>query len=168
MRILGIDPHSKGIGFAVLERDNKLVDWGVKHLPTPKITTCSRSNQKDRNYQRIVENLLDFYEPDSVVCDDWTAKQSRRSERLKNVLHQISIIATKRGIASHSYARIRLNLYFAEYDVKTKYEIACFLTKLFPELLPKLPKKRRAWDGEDVRTHIFMALAFCLLRAEKP
>ena len=59
MRILGFDPHSKGIGFAVFEDGNQLIDWGVKY---PR----SKTNKK---YIEVIENLIDYYNPDVIAIE---------------------------------------------------------------------------------------------------
>lgn len=175
MRILGIDPNTKGVGFVILENDHKLIDWGIKYLPKQSKltlqskTSCkySQRNHKDRNYLRIVEDLIAFYEPDTIVFEDWTTQDSRRSIRVKKLLHQISLLVVKLGLPANCYSRLQLQKHFAEYKTKTKYEIASFLSHLFPELLPLLPRKRKTWMSEDVRMNIFVALAFCLILVDR-
>lgn len=36
IRVLAIDPSTRGFGFAVLEAPNRLIDWGVKEARTDK------------------------------------------------------------------------------------------------------------------------------------
>lgn len=175
MRILGISPNTRGIGFAVLEYDNKLIDWGVKYLPhrrkvlpqSKPVCKFNERNQKNTNYLRVAENLINFYVPDIVVFEDWTARTSKRSDRFKRLLYQISLLVTKLKLPSHGYSRFQLQKHFADYKIKTKHEIATFLTHLFPELLPLLPEKRKPWVSEDARMNIFVALSFCVIQHDK-
>jgi hypothetical protein len=36
IRVVAIDPATRGFGFAVLEGANRLIDWGVKETKTDK------------------------------------------------------------------------------------------------------------------------------------
>lgn len=36
IRVLAIDPSTRGFGFAVLEGPNRLIDWGVKETKVDK------------------------------------------------------------------------------------------------------------------------------------
>jgi len=58
---------------------------------------------------------------------------------------------------------------FAGTGAGTKYGIATALVRAFPELLVRLPPKRKPWQTEDSRMSIFDAVAlgltyFCSLR----
>jgi Holliday junction resolvasome RuvABC endonuclease subunit len=166
MRILGIDPNSKGIGFAILESDNKLIDWGTKYLskqkkntPTPK-ASCRLYH---REYLLIVENLIDLFGPDAVICEDWTARTCRRSMKTKKLLYQINLLTTKRKIPVYVYSRIQVSKAFMRYGITTKHEIASFLSNLFPELLPQLPRKRKPWMTESIHMNMFTGLSLCFV-----
>ncbi len=66
-RILAIDPASRGFGFAVLEGPRRLIDWGVK----------SARVDKDKRCLKLIEDLIERYEPD-VIVEDYAGKGSRR------------------------------------------------------------------------------------------
>lgn len=169
MRILGIDPNSRGFGYAVLENSNKLIDWGVKYQPRRKKPLGDHAipyKFRHQKYLLIVESLVSFYKPDAIMLEDWVAKDCRRALRIKRMLYQISLLAAKRKIASYSYSRTRLQVVFGHYEAKTKHDIAVFLSRLFPELLQVLPKKRKAWMSETVWMNMFTALAFCFVHTE--
>jgi Holliday junction resolvasome RuvABC endonuclease subunit len=165
MRILGIDPNSKGISFAILEDGDKLIDRGTKHLPKRKKgdekvkTSCKRYYSNDL---RIMENLIDFFNPDAIVCENTTAKNSRRGTIVRDLLRQISLLAAKRKLAFHTYSRIQVMETLAQYGVETKHDMASLLGRLFFDLESKVPKKRKAWTSESVWMNVFMALALCV------
>lgn len=48
---------------------------------------------------------------------------------------------------------------FRVFKVRTKDDIACVLVQIFPELLIRLPPKRKAWQSESRRMIIFDAVA---------
>ncbi|HEV7642527.1 MAG TPA: hypothetical protein VGO50_01170 [Pyrinomonadaceae bacterium] len=168
--LIVIIPNSRGISFAVLENGDKLIDWGTKHLPKQKKgdekvkTSCKRCY---RNDLRIMENLIDFFNPDAIVCENTTAKNSRRGTRVRDLLRQISLLAAKRKLAFHKYSRIQVMWTFAEYDAETKHDMASLLGRLFRDLESKVPRKRKAWTSESVWMNVFMALALCVTFFEK-
>jgi len=45
IRVLAIDPSTRGFGFAVLEGPDRLIDWGVKET---KVDKNRRSLEADR------------------------------------------------------------------------------------------------------------------------
>ena len=47
-------------------------------------------------------------------------------------------------------------------EATSKHDRAVALVECFPELRPRLPRKRKAWMSEDVRMRIFDALASLL------
>jgi Holliday junction resolvasome RuvABC endonuclease subunit len=170
MRILGIDPNSRGISYAVLENGDKLIDRGTKHLPKRKKsnervkTSCKRYYRDDL---RIMENLIDFFNPDAIVCENTSAKNSRRGTRVKDLLQQISLLAAQRKVALHRYSRAQVMGTFAQYGAETKHDMASLLGRIFRDLESKVPKKRKAWASESVWMNVFMALALCLVFFEE-
>jgi Holliday junction resolvasome RuvABC endonuclease subunit len=168
MRLLGIDPNPRGLGYAVLESPYKLVDWGVKYLPRKKPGESSMPiKARHEKCLRIVENLIEFFDPDVIVFENWRAKDSVRAVEVKKLLCRIGMLVSTRKIASYLYSRSALYGALAEYDVKTKHDMAVFFGRLFPELLPKVPRKRKAWMSENVWLSMFKAVALCFVRGEK-
>ena len=153
MRVLGIEPNAKGLGFAVLEGNDTLIAWGGVR----------------RNEDRLssVNQLLEIYVPELVVFEDWTALDSRRSVKIKKFLHKCALLCARRKVIAKTYSKRRLIAAFNDYEVKSGHEIATFIAHLFPETLPNLPAKRKPWSGDDLRISFFMAIAFCLVEAEK-
>src|SRR6266540_1403091 len=87
-RVLAIDPSTRGFGFAVLERPDRLIDWGVKE---------TRADKNQRSLKLIAE-LIDQYEPQVVVLEDYAGKGSRRCGRIENLIDDIRNLATQRKI----------------------------------------------------------------------
>ena len=170
MRILGIDPHSKGISYAVLENGDKLIDWSTKRLPKRK-TKVANIKPSCKAYYRddlvIMENLIELFSPDAIVCEDWTAQSSRRGVRVTTVLEQINLLAAMRKLPLYKYSRLQMMGTFIEYGAKTKHDVASYLGAFFPDLQLRVPKKRKAWMSEGVWMNVFMALAFCVTFFER-
>ena len=71
IRVLAIDPSTRGFGFAILEGQNRLIDWGV---------TETKTDKKGRSL-KLIANLLDLYQTSVIVVEDYAAKCSRRCGR---------------------------------------------------------------------------------------
>jgi Holliday junction resolvasome RuvABC endonuclease subunit len=151
-RILAIAPSTRGVGFAVLEDKDSLVDWGVKTV------------QEDKNANSLakVEELIDQYQPGVLVLQD--TKDSRRSQRIKVLSRKIAAIAVTRKISVKLFTQEQIHrAHFAD-GLGTKQEIAEIIAQRFPdELGSRLPQKRKAWMSEKYQMGIFDAVALALM-----
>ncbi len=151
-RVLAIDPASRGFGFAVLEGPKRLIDWGVK---------SARVN-KDKRCLKLIEDLIERYEPDVIVVEDYAGKGSRRCRRVRQLIEGILILAGKRRIKARSYSRRKVKTVFSRLGACNKHQMATAIAKQFPELAPRLPPARKPWMSEDYRMSIFDAVALAL------
>jgi hypothetical protein len=150
LRLLAIDPISRGFGFAVLEGPTALVDWGIRH-----------GANDPRAFLRRVRALIALYRPDVIVVEDCRDHGSRRRQRVRKVLQNLARLAsaeTEFCVISASVVR-RI---FGAGAVVTKHAVATAVAEHFPELAFRLPPKRKAWMTEDARMSIFGAVAFAL------
>jgi Holliday junction resolvasome RuvABC endonuclease subunit len=150
IRVLTIDPSSRGFGFAVFEGPESLIDWGVKETKT----------DKNRRSLKLTADLIAQYEPSVIVLEDHAGKGSRRCRRATELIDGISSLALIRKVKVRRFSRADVKQAFAEFGAVTKYEIAVTITKRFPELAPRLPRFRKPWMSEDYRMSIFDAVAF--------
>src|SRR5215470_1493463 len=97
-RVLAIDPSTRGFGFAILEGPNRLIDWGVKETKTDK---------KRRSLQQI-DDLIEQYQPNMIVVEDYAAKGSRRCDRVRELIHEISKLALKRKVKVRCFSRLKV------------------------------------------------------------
>lgn len=151
IRILSIAPSTRGFGFAVIEGDDKLVDWGVKSVT------------KDKNTGSItkVDELLALYQPRVIVLQD--VKDSRRAPRIRELIQQIVALAESRKVKVVLLSRKQVEQFFFHDGQGTKYALAELLAEWFPEeLCDRLPPKRRPWMSEDYRMDIFDAVALAV------
>lgn len=148
IRVLAVDPSSVGFGFAVLEEPTRLVDWGVAEVwsSTP------------RPFLARVEALIDRYRPTLIVLED--VGKSRKRKRTAVRIAALRRHATSRRIAVASVTRNHVRAAFG--DRSTMHDIAVAIAEVFPELAPRLPRKRKLWTSEDERMNIFDALSFAL------
>jgi Holliday junction resolvasome RuvABC endonuclease subunit len=152
-RVLAISPSTRGFGYAVLEGEQTLVDWGVKHVET------------DRNAQCVakVKEMLIHYRPDVMVLQDHSGKDSRRSIRIRTLSGQIVALASKQKVKIMLFSRDQVVRLFVPNGKATRHARAELLATRFPsELGLRLPPKRRPWMSEDYRMDIFDAVALAL------
>ena len=149
-RILGIDPSSRYVGFAVLE-DAGLIDWGNK--------STGKANSK--RALEIIQALVARFEPQTIAIEDTRSRGSRRRSRVRKLLDEVVSL----GRASMTVRRIPMRRVVSRDHlgkVLNKNRRALALAKRFPELESRLPRPRKPWMSEDERTNIFDALEFAL------
>jgi hypothetical protein len=151
LRVLAVDPIHKGFGYVVLEEQGLLVDWGVAHVRGPKHSGSIR---------RLHELVL-LYAPDVVVIED-PEVDSRRWARVRRLLMEIRVWGEKRGVRVRMLSRRRVQKVFAQWNARTKEEIAAVIAAQFPELALRLPPHRKCYMSEDARMSIFDAAALAV------
>src|SRR5262245_8470832 len=149
IRLPAIDPSTRGFGFAILEGPNRLIDWGVKETKTDK---------KNRSL-KLITDLIELYQPNVVVLEDYAGKGSRRCGRVRELINDISKLAVKRKVKVRSFSRLKVKQSFSESGATNKYKIAVEIAKRFPELATRLPRFRKPWMSEDYRMSMFDAVA---------
>jgi hypothetical protein len=153
-RILAIAPSTRGFGFAVLEGEAILVDWGV--------TSVARGN-KNAGTLKKTEAMIDLYKPAVLVLEDASARGSRRSRRIRRLTKRIHSMARAHKVTAVLISRDKVMQSFFEDGDGTKHTIARILAVRFPEELGhRLPPKRKAYGSEDYRMGIFYSLALAL------
>src|SRR5437870_1613293 len=88
IRVLAIDPSTRGFGFAVLEGPNRLIDWAVKETKV----------NKNAKSLKLIDDLIDRYQPNVIVVEDYAGKGSRRCRRIQTLIDDLSTLASKRKI----------------------------------------------------------------------
>jgi Holliday junction resolvasome RuvABC endonuclease subunit len=147
-RILAIAPSFRGFGFAVLEGNDALVDWGVKTV----------QGNKNANSLAKVEELIAYYQPEALVLVD--TEGSRRSVRIKALSRKIIALATNRKISVKLFSQEQVRRTFFADGKGTKHAVAEIIAQRFPEeLASRLPPKRKPWMSEHYQMDIFDAVA---------
>jgi hypothetical protein len=151
IRVLAIDPFSRGVGFAVLEGPRCLIDWGLR-------TTGRADNDKA---VRAIDALIGRFKPDILALEDWEAAGSRRCERVEKLLGRIAA-SEKKDVRPCLVTPRQLRDIGPLPETGTKYGRARLLAERFPELRPFLPAIRKPWMPEDDRMAIFDAAGFAV------
>ncbi|MFH0958381.1 MAG: hypothetical protein V1897_06720 [Pseudomonadota bacterium] len=150
--LLAIDPMYRGFGFALFEKPNSLVDWGITDI---RVKINSRSMDR-------IKQLIDFYRPDRIVLENIRGESSRRCKRIEQLLGKIQLLAKERGVKISSYSPKQIQEVFEQFKCRNKYERAKAICEWLPELTSRMPPKRAIWMSEDPRTNLFDAVALAL------
>ena len=152
-RILAIAPSARGFGFAVLEGQDTLVDWGVKTV---------KGNKNAQSLMRV-EELIAHYQPGAMVLEDASAKGSLRYPRIRRLGQQIIKLAATHKVSVKLFSRDQVMKTFFDDGKGTKHALAEIIAKRFPEeLASRLPPKRKPWVSEYYQMDIFDAVALAL------
>lgn len=149
-RVLAIHPKPRGFGFAILESQTALVDWGVK---------ATRQEKEAKTLEKVAE-LIRHYQPGTLITED--GRQSRRCSRVQRLLERVRALAARAGVKPCSISPTRVRKVFLAFKANTKHEVAHVIARQLPELAPHLPRHRKPWMSEDYRMAIFDATALAL------
>ncbi|MEO7300523.1 MAG: hypothetical protein ABI042_18315 [Verrucomicrobiota bacterium] len=158
-RILAIALTTVGVGFAIFEGREVLVNWGVKTI------------EGDKNSMSVlrIKDLIAQYQPNLVVLEETSAYGTKRSSRTQALTKKIVALVKRDKIQVRLFSATEIRKAFFPEGEGTKQEIAEIIAKRFPEeLAHRLPPKRRAWQREDTRMGIFDAVALALMITFKP
>src|SRR6266702_7883474 len=103
IRVLAIDPFFRGFGFAILEGAKCPIDWGVKEARKDKAVLCVRQ----------IVRLIEYYQPDVLVVEDWRDPGCRRCPRVRALLREILELAASRKVTTRRFSRRTVRAAFA-------------------------------------------------------
>jgi hypothetical protein len=144
-KVFALDLHPLSFGFAIFERPEELVDWGIK------------SFRHGVNAVRVPLNvklalLLDQYAPDIIVI------KTPRTEALNRGVRTIASMAQYRRIPVRLISGPSVRKAFPDSN-HNKYQIATVIATRYPELSPRLGHRRKLWQAEKYSMSIFDAAA---------
>lgn len=151
-RILAISLRSRRFGFAVFEGPNRLLDWGVVFYPLNDSARGAAASKR-------VVSLLTLFMPSMVIVGKARLLDDRNGSGTRTVLGSIRREASSRVIPVHVMEGAKLKEACRLFHAKSKHEIASALAQAFPEILWKLPPKRKIWESEHPRMVMFDAIA---------
>jgi Holliday junction resolvasome RuvABC endonuclease subunit len=151
--VLALYPNARGIGYACLENQKKLVDSGV-------VQVYPISNGKI--LKRVVK-FIAFYKPDLIVVQDCDGENSRYSRRVGRLVDDIVKHSKEIKVPVYRYTREQIRDAFEVFGAKTKDEIAHQITVWFKQLKPLAPTLRKDdGDAEHYNMGIFDALSLAI------
>ena len=148
-RVLALDLHPRRFGYVVLERPDRLLDWGVCSYRRKGIST-------DVLVRRRLRPLLELWRPSTLVLPDPTGMPRSPNPRTHRLLKRIMAEAKNHRVL----VRLLKKMPGEDQGKRlTKYENAQRVAEQFPAIARKLPPKRRTWESEDYRMSMFAAAA---------
>jgi hypothetical protein len=154
-RILAIDLRHRRFGFAVFEGHRSLLGWGARIYPATGEAEVAMMSR------RLV-SLLQLFSPSVIVTTRERWERASISTHVQSLEAELLRIAAARSVAVHVIGQSQVRQSFLKLGCETRYQIAASLSRIFPELTPRLPPARRLWDSEHSSMTIFDAVALGL------
>lgn len=151
-RIIAIALRSRRFGFAVFEGPKRLLDWGMVFYPLNNDVQRAAASKR-------VASLLTLYIPSVVVVGRTRLLNVRIDSGVRPILRSIRREASSRLIPVRLMRAAEVRKVFGQPRTKSKHEIATMIAQMYPELLWKLPPKRRIWESEHPIMTMFDAVA---------
>lgn len=153
-RILAIAPSREGIGFAVMDGLNNLINWGVK---------WTRGDKNKAGVAKAKE-LIVRYEPEVIALEDASADGSHRGRRLRELMKRIVALSANKNVPVALFSRKQMKWTFLLDGDGTRHDLVAAIAARFPDELGRhLPPERRPWMDEDHRMAMFDAVALALM-----
>jgi hypothetical protein len=149
---LSIYPFRRGFAFVLFEGDRNPIDWAVKEI---------REKHRNTKTFEAVKAVLEQYQPDIIVTEDTSDRESRRSSRIRKLYRMIIRLAATRGTGVFRYTKAQVRERFHSRP-GTKYQIARAVASLIPAFGHRMPRIRRPWMADDFRMSLFDAAALGL------
>lgn len=141
LRVVGLDPTSRGWVFAVLEQTVGLVDHGLLRV---------RTSDAWRTHARAVVQRFDA---DALAIADPDRSRFRGDAlAVLRVVRELHATGELRVVSVDVYAHRRA------IGLPTKWHAAEHLALKYPELSSRMPRKRKPWMSEDWSMNLFDAL----------
>ena len=157
VRILGVVLSSRGFGYAVLEGENILHDFGRKRI----------YGDRSKGTLEGIQQMIDRNLPDVLVLQDVNrAKGTNRIPRVKEITLKIVALAKGQKLKVVKISGRVLRARLLGNEEGTKHEMAVLMAERFhDELASRLPAKRKLWENEDPRMDFFDAVGLIVAHA---
>lgn len=154
-RILAISLRSQRLGFAIIEGSVELVHWGMIYYEKSERTHVVAAAKR-------VTVLFDRFMPSVLAVERSNAAKALNPENLDLLYRIIRRVASHAAVQKLVFTRIEVRESFRDFGVRSKDDIAALLARMFPELQPKLPPKRKLWKREHFSMPMFDAVALAV------
>lgn len=154
-RILAIALRSQRLGFVVAEGSIELIHWGMIYYEGNDEASIAAAMKR-------AQALFARFAPSRVAIERSQADRAPSLENLQLFYRRVRREASRRSIPVSMFTRIKVRKAFTDFGVRSKDEIAALLARMFPELQPKLPPKRKLWKREHFSMPMFDAVALAV------
>lgn len=146
--VLAVHLTTRGLAYILFEGSLSPVDWGMKEVRGPR---------KNARCLARLSKIIARYQPDTLVMEDCSGKDSSRSTRIRRLYQATETIARSQAIDVFRYSRRQVRQCFEKVGASTKHEIAQAISQFIPALSHRMPPTRKAWMSEDIRMSLFDA-----------
>lgn len=153
-RILAIEVRRSRFGYALFEGPKRLLDWGASAVPR-RLTNSAALVAARKRVAAVLRNCR----PDTVILRRQRRMKSGKGPASGTMLRAIQHETADQLLAVQFLSRKAIPHAFRAWSAATKQEVAEVLARIFPELLVRLPTKRKAWQPEHQGMIIFDAVA---------
>ena len=154
-RILGISLRSQRLGFAIIEGSVELIHWGMVYYEKNEDARVAAA-------ARRVAALLERFAPSIMGIEKSRTANALNPERVELLYRSIRREASHFSASTLLFTRIKVREAFQDFGARSKDDIAAILARMFPELQPSLPPKRKLWEPEHFSMPMFDAVALAV------
>jgi hypothetical protein len=151
-RLLALEVRASRLGFAVLERPARLLDWGVRSFGEQHGKLGSAVSDR-------IATLLAFHRPSTVVVRIRQFHSAVQNRRFLAIMAAIREETRRHSTKFFVLTTRQVRDCFTPNGQFTKHDIATNHAKQFEELSWKLPDRRKAYQSEAPAMLVFDALA---------
>ena len=148
LRLLAVAINRKRLGYVFLI-GNQLKEWRTMTKPT----------KSSENADSAMRELIEEFKPDVVITEK-LPRHTNITDHVSQLKTALIQVAETSGLLNIITDRSR--------DYANKYEEADSLAKLFPEIRPWVPEKRRFFDHEPAHLILFDALSLAFKVIKNP
>jgi hypothetical protein len=152
--LLAIEARRSRFGYALFDGPKRLLDWGASMVPSHLSDQCALDAARKR-----AATVLQRGVPAALVINRPRRTKAGLTATVGPVLRSILSEARASEIPVHFLGREEIRTAFGAFRVHSREEIAWMLTSSFPELLSRLPQKRKKWQPEKRGMVVFDAVA---------
>ena len=151
-RLIAIDLRSQQFGYAVFEGPKRILDYGGGQL---------RPGGKEGSVLAVrrIGQLIKLFTPSAIAVKHPDRHVTVRRPGIRTMANAIQREVSAHQIPFRLIGRDEVRETFQIFRAENKYDIAVILTQIFPELLWKLPAKRKLGDPEHPRMVVFDAIS---------
>lgn len=153
--ILAIDLRHRRFGYAVFEGHRYLRDSGLRVYRAVGEAEAAMASKR-------LAVLLRSFSPSIIVVKRERWDRAQTSSHISSLVEVMTRVALAHSIPILLIGDDDVRRTFRNLGCETRYEIAAALARMFPELVWRLPPKRRAWQSEHPRMAMFDAIALGL------
>jgi hypothetical protein len=154
VRILAFDVRLSRFGYALFDGPQTLLDWGASEIPAGLAYRAAVLIARKR-----VAPLMKLGHPTAVIIRRPCLGNRGSTASTFPIANAIIRESTSNQVRLHSMTRKEIQHAFRIFRGSTTDEIASILADIFPELLTRLPPKKKKWQSERHAMIVFDAIA---------